>query len=420
MINFNDIKQFIRQQTQYIDRTYWILFIVLIVVAIIALFSASSFFVFQEGNSTLGPILSQIIFIVLGIALAFVLQFIPSKWIRIGGYFGLAVSFVLLLLTFTSLGVEVNGSKRWLNFFGIVFQPSELAKLTLIILVSDLLSKIKTHDDQRKYFGIVLGITVIICGIIFIGNFSTAVLLGGVVILLSILARVKLKYWGSVVLFVLTFVVSGYFFVNEAYVKNNREITGIFKRSATWVKRINNAIEDKQDNGTEYQITDDNYQYSQAMIAVARGGKSPLGVLPGNSIQRDVLPQAFADYIFAIFVEEWGIIGAVFLILLYLSILFRACLKSSRYADFSAMLMVMGLALMITCQALVSMMVSVGIIPVTGQPLPMISRGGTSVLITSIYFGIIMSVSREQNEIATRQQASIEQSLKDVPDIELD
>ena len=316
--------------------------------------------------------------------------------------------------------MEVNGSKRWLNFFGIVFQPSELAKLTLIILVSDLLSKIKTHDDQRKYFGIVLGITVIICGIIFIGNFSTAVLLGGVVILLSILARVKLKYWGSVVLFVLTFVVSGYFFVNEAYVKNNREITGIFKRSATWVKRINNAIEDKQDNGTEYQITDDNYQYSQAMIAVARGGKSPLGVLPGNSIQRDVLPQAFADYIFAIFVEEWGIIGAVFLILLYLSILFRACLKSSRYADFSAMLMVMGLALMITCQALVSMMVSVGIIPVTGQPLPMISRGGTSVLITSIYFGIIMSVSREQNEIATRQQASIEQSLKDVPDIELD
>ena len=142
--------------------------------------------------------------------------------------------------------------------------------------------------------------------------------------------------------------------------------------------------------------------------------------MPGNSIQRDVLPQAYADYIFAIIVEEWGIVGAIGLILIYLAILFRACLKSSRYADFSAMLMVMGLALMITCQALVSMMVSVGIGPVTGQPLPMISRGGTSALITSIYFGIIMSVSREQTELGARQQEAINQSLDDVPDIQLD
>ncbi|MBO4986461.1 MAG: FtsW/RodA/SpoVE family cell cycle protein, partial [Paludibacteraceae bacterium] len=149
----NDIKQYIRQQMQYIDRTYWVLFIALILVAIIALFSASSFFVFQEGNSTLGPILSQMLFIAMGVALAFGLQFVPSKWIRLLGYLGLAISLVLLLLTFTSLGVEVNGSKRWINLFGITFQPSELAKLTLIIVVSDLFSRIKTADDQRKYFG---------------------------------------------------------------------------------------------------------------------------------------------------------------------------------------------------------------------------------------------------------------------------
>ena len=133
-----------------------------------------------------------------------------------------------------------------------------------------------------------------------------------------------------------------------------------------------------------------------------------------------MLPHAYADSIFAIIVEEWGTVGAIGLILIYLAILFRACLKSSRYADFSAMLMVMGLALMITCQALVSMMVSVGIGPVTGQPLPMISRGGTSALITSIYFGIIMSVSREQTELGARQQEAINQSLDDVPDIQLD
>ena len=416
----NEIKQYIRQQMQYIDRTYWMLFIALILVAIIALFSASSFFVFQEGNSTLGPILSQMCFIAMGVGLAFVLQFVPSKWIRMFGYLGLMASFALLLLTFSSLGVEVNGSRRWIEIFGITFQPSELAKLTLIIVVSDLLSRIKSDNDQRKYFGIAIGITMVICGIIFIGNLSTAVLLGGIVILLAILARVHIKYWGTLIAAIMVFMVCGYFFVNEVYVKPNRSIDGIMGRASTWVGRINDMREAHNTSDAEFRITDDNYQRSHALIAIARGGKSPLGVLPGNSIQRDVLPQAFADYIFAIIVEEWGIIGAIGLIFLYLSILFRACLKSSRYADFSAMLMVMGLALMITCQALISMMVSVGIGPVTGQPLPMISRGGTSALITSIYFGIIMSVSREQTALGARQQAVINESRDDVPDITLD
>ena len=419
-MTIQNIKQYIREQMQYIDRTYWILFIALILAASIALFSASSFFVFQKGGSTLGPILSQMTFIAIGVALAFVLQFLPNRWIRTLGYIGLFASIVLLLLTFSPLGVEINGSKRWLKLFGITFQPSELAKLTLIIVVSDLFSKIKTKEDQRKYFGMAMIITCIICGIIFIGNLSTAVLLGGIVILLDILARVHIKYWGSLVAAIMVFLICGYFFVNEVYVKQNRRMEGVLGRAITWVSRINDMLEENQTSDAEFRITDDNYQSSHAKIAVARGGKSPFGVLPGNSIQRDVLPQAYADYIFAIIVEEWGIIGSVALIILYLSILFRACLKSSRYADYSAMLMVMGLALMLTCQALISMMVSVGIGPVTGQPLPMISRGGTSALITSIYFGIIMSVSREQTKLGTRQQAAINQSLDDVPDIELD
>ena len=167
-------------------------------------------------------------------------------------------------------------------------------------------------------------------------------------------------------------------------------------------------------------LTDDNYQRSIAKVAIARGGASPLGVGPGNSTERDFLPQAFADYIFAIIVEESGIIGATFLMLLYLAILFRSCLSSSKYADYAAMLMVMGLALMLTCQALVSMMVSVGIGPVTGQPLPMISRGGTSALITSIYFGVIMCVAREQNELYARQMSVTAASAEEVPEIILE
>ena len=142
-----------------------------------------------------------------------------------------------------------------------------------------------------------------------------------------------------------------------------------------------------------------------------------MGVLPGNSKERDYLPLAFMDYIFAIFVEEWGIIGAIGLIILYLWILFRACYVSTRFGDTASMLMVMGLALMITTQALLSMLVAVGIVPVTGQPLPMISKGGTSVLITSIYFGIMMCVSREQSLLRERQDSITRASAEEVPEI---
>ncbi len=419
-MSISDIKQNLRKQMRYIDRTYWVLFIGLIIVAIISLFSASSTLAFKEDGGILGPILSQVVFIVVGIGLAFMIQFLPSRLIRTLGYVGLILSFIMLILTFTPLGVEINGAKRWLKLFGITFQPSEFAKLTLIIVVSDLFSKIQTEEEQKKYFGIAIGCTMVICGIIFLGNLSTAVLLGGIVILLAFLARVHIKYWGSLLAIIFAILIGTYFIVNECYIEKGRTIQGPLKRLITQVERINDMIDENNTPIEEFKITDDNYQRSHAKIAIARGGASPLGVLPGNSQQRNVLPQAFSDYIFAIIVEEWGILGAIALIFIYLAILFRACVTSSKYADYSAMLMVMGLALMLTCQALVSMMVSVGIGPVTGQPLPMISRGGTSALITSLYFGIIMSVSREQSILHARQQAVTNESLDDVPDIEID
>lgn len=419
-MSISDIKQNLRKQMHYIDRTYWVLFIGLIIVAIISLFSASSTLAFKEDGGILGPILSQVVFIVVGIGLAFMIQFLPSRLIRTLGYVGLILSFIMLILTFTPLGVEINGAKRWLKLFGITFQPSEFAKLTLIIVVSDLFSKIQTEEEQKKYFGIAIGCTMVICGIIFLGNLSTAVLLGGIVILLAFLARIHIKYWGSLLAIIFAILIGTYFIVNECYIEKGRTIQGPLKRLITQVERINDMIDENNTPIEEFKITDDNYQRSHAKIAIARGGASPLGVLPGNSQQRNVLPQAFSDYIFAIIVEEWGILGAIALIFIYLAILFRACITSSKYADYSAMLMVMGLALMLTCQALVSMMVSVGIGPVTGQPLPMISRGGTSALITSLYFGIIMSVSREQSILHARQQAVTNESLDDVPDIEID
>ena len=318
------------------------------------------------------------------------------------------------------MGVEINGAKRWLRSFGVTFQPSELAKLTLILVVSDLLSRIKNQQDQKKYFVIVLSLTVVVCGLILVGNLSTALLLGGIVFLLFFLARVHVKYWGSTVLIAGFLLICGYFFIEKFYIEPNRKVEGVMKRATTWVGRIDDMVAEWNTPNEEFRLTDDNYQRSIAKVAIARGGASPLGVGPGNSTERDFLPQAFADYIFAIIVEESGIIGATFLMLLYLAILFRSCLSSSKYADYAAMLMVMGLALMLTCQALVSMMVSVGIGPVTGQPLPMISRGGTSALITSIYFGVIMCVAREQNELYARQMSVTAASAEEVPEIILE
>lgn len=416
----NEIIQKIKQQCTYIDRVYWMLFGLLIIVAILALFSASSTLAFAD-DSTLSPILDQMLFITVGVILAFGIQFIPSKYIRLCGYIGLGVSIILLLMTYMGFGVRINGATRWISIGGIVFQPSELAKLTLIIVIADLLSRIKNDVDEKKYFFISLGVTGVVCVLILFNNLSTTLLLGGIVFIMMFLARVHIKYWGTVFLIAITMLVSGYFIVKYGYVESGREIKSeMLGRVVTWVNRIDSMVEEIQSPADQKYSLEDDYQRTIAKVAIAHGGASPLGVLPGNSTERNFLPQAFADYIFAIIVEEWGFVGALLLMLLYLAILFRSCFTSNKYADYSAMLMVMGLALMLTCQALVSMMVSVGIGPVTGQPLPMISRGGTSVLVTSLYFGIIMCVSREQRELLVRQQMSIEDSQNDVPDIQLD
>lgn len=395
-------------QHKYIDKTFWIIFGALAVVSILSLFSASSYFVGKaaaKGLSTYDPILSHIAFLCAGALLAYAIQFLPSWFIRFGGYVVLAISIICLILVFTSLGRAENDAARWLQIGPIKFQPSELAKLSLIIVVSDLLARIRTEADKKKYFRITLCLTGLVCGLIITTNLSTVLLIGGVVMLLMMLARIPLRWLATIVAVAATVLVAGYFYVENRYILTNTHMTGPFKRAETWVGRIDSKIEDWSQKRTDNKIvvTDENFQATMASIAVARGGLSPMGVLPGNSVMRNKLPLAYADYIFAIIVEETGIIGAAFLCFLYLCILFRACLATSRYADYAAMLMVMGLAIMLTTQAFISMAVAVGIGPVTGQPLPLISRGGTSIIITCIYFGIMMSVSREQRQLKAQE-----------------
>lgn len=408
---------------QNTDKTLWAIYISMIVVAIIALFSASSMLVYKD-NSVLGPVGQQILFIVAGVVLAFLIQFLPSYVVRIGGYVVLLLSVIMvwsLLVPHNPFAITLNGATRWLNIAGIVFQPSEVAKLSLIIVVADLLSRIKTEADKRKYFFWTLGITAVVALPVMTSNLSTAILICGIVFLLWILARIPFKFLGSTAGIAIVLLVLGYCIVEFGFVRQDREMTGLFGRAETWVSRIDRKFADTSDDKTApFVITDENRQEAYANVAIARGGKSPFGVLPGNSKERDYLPLAYADYIYAIIVEESGIVGALVVIALYLWLLFRACFISTRYGDYAAMLMVMGLALMLTCQALISMLVAVGLGPVTGQPLPLISRGGTSVLITSVYFGIMMCVSREQTELRNRQQESIHASQDEVPDIKVE
>jgi cell division protein FtsW len=405
---------------QNIDKTFWWLFLTLIVVAVIALFSASSTLVYMH-HSALGPIGQQMFFIVLGIAAAFGIQYIPSYWVRFGGYVLLVVSTLLVYSTMipgNPLVVTINGAARWVRLAGITFQPSELAKLSLIIVVADQLARIRTEADKKKYFLRTLLISGVVMLPVMASNLSTAVLIGLIIFCLWILARIPWQYTMSVVGIAVVALVLGYCIVEFGFVRPGRQMHGPFKRATTWVGRIDRHFE--HDDGSKYVLTDDNIQEVYSAVAIARGGASPLGVLPGNSKERDYLPLAFADYIFAIIVEESGVVGAFGLIFLYLAILFRACNVSSRYSDMPAMLMTMGLALMITCQALISMLVAVGLGPVTGQPLPLISRGGTSVLITSVYFGIMMGVSREQMALRERVQETITESQDDVPIVTLE
>lgn len=407
---------------QHIDKTFWGLFIALILVAILALFSASSTLVYMH-NSALGPIGQQMFFIVVGIAVAFGIQFLPTYWIRFCGYGLLAISALLCYSTLVPgnpFVVTINGAARWVRIAGITFQPSELVKLSLIIVVADLLARIHSEEDKSRYFYWTLGLTAFAVLPVMLANLSTAVLIGLIVFCLWILARIPWRYTLSVVGVAVVAVALGYTLVEFAYVRPHREMHGPFKRAVTWVARIDRHFAHDDDKSAKFTLTDDNIQEVYASVAIARGGISPLGVLPGNSKERDYLPLAFADYIFAIIVEESGIIGAFVLIFLYMAILFRACNVSSRYSDMPAMLMTTGLALMITCQALISMLVAVGLGPVTGQPLPLISRGGTSVLITSIYFGIMMGVSREQAMLRERVQETIADSEEDAPIVTLE
>ncbi|MBP6635270.1 MAG: FtsW/RodA/SpoVE family cell cycle protein, partial [Paludibacter sp.] len=374
------------------DATLWIVFIMLCIVSIIEMYSASSTLAYKAANHT-APMLRHVGFLAGGALIAVLVHLIPFRYIRLISYLVLVLSvFMLILVLFK--GKSENDASRWLVIGGFNFQPSELAKLSVIIVAADFISRIKNpKTDEKKYFWSTVIMLGIICPLILLENFSTAVILFGVVFIMMFIGRVSIKRLGILAGAILMTIILGFGAIKAI---PQEKMPKAFDRAYTWTARIDRFTENTDNEQSKYEITDENRQVQHGRIAIARGGI--FGVFPGNSIERDYLPQAYSDFIYAIIVEEMGLVGGIFVILLYLILLFRAGRIATESPTVFPAVLVIGLSLMIVIQSFVSMSVATSLGPVTGQPLPLISRGGTSILITCIYFGIIFGITRQLKE----------------------
>ena len=376
------------------DKVIWIIFLCLCLISVIEVFSAASTLTYKSGDHW-GPITQHSVILMVGAFIVVLVHNIPCKYFSVLPFFLLPLSCILLVFVMGMgmiTGDRVNGAARWMTFFGIQFQPSEIAKMAVIIVTAFILSKFQDEDGANpKAFKYIMWITGIVFILIAPENGSTAALLAGVVFLMMLIGRVPWKQIGRLVGIVgvsLTLLVSVIVLIPPKAYQN----IPVTHRFATWQSRIKGFFEDKGEIPAAKFDIDKDAQVAHANIAIATS--HIVGKMPGNSVQRDFLSQAFSDFIFAIVIEELGLLGGGFIVMLYLWLLIRAGRIAKRSDKHFPAFLVMGIALLLVSQAMLNMMVAVGLFPVTGQPLPLISKGGTSTLINCAYIGMILSVSR--------------------------
>lgn len=376
------------------DKVIWIIFLFLCLISVIEVFSAASTLTYKSGDHW-GPITQHSVILMVGAFIVVLVHNIPCKYFSVLPFFLLPISCILLLFVMGMgiiTGDRVNGAARWMTFFGIQFQPSELAKMAVIIVTAFILSKFQEEDGAHpKAFKYIMWIIGIVFILIAPENGSTAALLAGVVFLMMLIGRVPWKQIGKLVGTVglaLTLLISVIVLIPPKVYEN---VPGTH-RFSTWQSRIKGFFEDKGAIPAAKFDIDKDAQVAHANIAIATS--HIIGKMPGNSVQRDFLSQAFSDFIFAIVIEELGLLGGAFIVMLYLWLLIRAGRIAKRCDKHFPAFLVMGIALLLVSQAMLNMMVAVGLFPVTGQPLPLISKGGTSTLINCAYIGMILSVSR--------------------------
>ena len=392
------------------DKVIWIIFLLLCLISIVEVFSAASTLTYKTGDHW-GPITQHSVILMVGVVIVVLMHNIPYKWFQVFPTILYPLSVVLLALI-TILGFvtndRVNGAARWTSFMGIQFQPSELAKMAVIIVVAFLLSKKQDGEDGEnpKTFKYILILSGIICFLIGIENFSTAALLFCVVYAMMFIGRIAWKK--------LLGLAGGLFIVGAigvAVIVSVPEDTNIpfLHRASTWKSRITGFINDEYIPPAKYDI-DKNGQIAHARIAIATS--NVLGKGPGNSVQRDFLSQAFSDFIFAIIIEELGLLGAAGVVILYIWLLIRAGKIAQKCERAFPAFLVMGIALMLVSQALINMAVAVGLGPVTGQPLPLVSKGGTATFINCAFIGMILSVSRYTAALEEKKRLEAEGQIE--------
>lgn len=358
------------------DRTIWAIIVLLSIISLISVFSAAGSLAWSSrGGNTTYYLVTHAVRLGFGLLLVYLCHLLHYRKYQRVAPFLMLVAIPLLALTLV-FGVSVNSASRWLEIPGldISFQTSDFAKIALIIYVARELTR---HQDyiqsfEQAFLPIIVPV-LLVCGLIAPANLSTAAVLFATCIVLMFIGRVSMKYillllLLGIVLFALLIVVGKFF-------------PGMV-RVDTWVSRVQDYIHNP----------DGGYQVQQAKIAIARGGW--FGEGPGNSIARNFLPYSYADFIYAIICEEWGLIGGGVVIALFVLLFFRSVALVTKSPKAFGTFLSIGLSLSLTVQALANMAVSVHLVPVTGLTLPMISMGGTSMLFTAISLGMILSVSK--------------------------
>ena len=375
------------------DLVIWMVFILLLMISVVEVYSASSTMSYGGKSSYWEPVMQHGSFWLIGLVTAWFVSRVPCNYFKLGGTLGLLFALILQLTALFS--GKLNGAGRWIHLWGLTFQPSELTKMALVTYLAFIFSSLRNGKEVsstgNKFaaFGAIASLALIVTE-----NLSTAGLIFLIVLGMAFFAQVRAKLLAIIFVIMVSVGAGGWILVHsipeETLSEWRASENPITHRVPTWVARITDKHE-IPDNPKDYDITD-NIQVTHARIAVATS--HGIGKGPGKSRQRDYLPQAYSDFIYAIIIEETGILGGLVVMFLYLLFMWRCRTIAERCKSLFPSYLVMGLSLMIVLQAMVNMAVAVGAMPVTGQPLPLISRGGSSILINCICVGMILSVSR--------------------------
>ena len=388
------------------DRTIWTMVFILCAISLIEVFSASSRLTFGK-SSFLAPIISHTMHLGIGLVGMWLVHLLHYKWYRL--FPVLLVPLSILLLGYLSIrSMGSSGAERWINLGFFQLQPSELGKIGVIMTVAYWLSKLKPEDElsQANTFWKILALTGLVDALIVGENLSTAVLLAGVIFVMMILGGIA---WRRML--ALTGVVVGagivavviLLFVPAQTIRDSKIIPS---RATTWQARLQDFSQTKnKPNAYEYAtlVAPEKPQETHANIAIATS--NILGKGPGNSDERDYLQEASCDFIYAIIIEELGMAGGIIVMLVYIILLYRVGRIATKCKEKYPAYLAMGLGMLLGLQAFINMSVAVGLFPVTGQPLPLISKGGTSVLMTSGCIGMLLGISNTLDREARGEQA---------------